>query len=59
MKKRNLKLLALNKKAISSVNYQEVNGGVPGKPHSPLPDPKTRHRQLCYLQDHSALHCNN
>ncbi|EDP94794.1 hypothetical protein U8527_07735 [Kordia algicida OT-1] len=57
MKKRNLTSLVLNKKAISKVNYENVNGGVPGKPPSALPDPKTVHRKLCYLQDNTALHC--
>jgi len=53
MKKRTYTTLALKK----SIVAQNLTGGISGKPNSALPDPKTVHRKLCYLQDNTALHC--
>lgn len=59
MKKRNIKSLVLNKKEISNITNESVIGGigVPSRAGTWLPDPKTVHVKLCYLQDNSALHC--
>lgn len=53
MKRKNLTSLVLKKSIVAS----NLHGGIPGKPGSALPDPKTRHEKLCYLQTNSALYC--